>query len=386
MKIYHVNKNESLIRNGLLFFLLAGLSYLTLTSDLSPVVILLIEISFVLVLGFSIIYSVIKRIIIEEDRMILKNLFGDTVLGVNEIRGYRLITEGILIECSVIESDFIIIENIYDNNQEIYKWLASKSQNLNKINAPDRVQYVKEKAYESIFNNPKYGNSVEERKIKFKKAKQMANALYCFSTLIIIWQIIYPKPLELCFICCLAIPIISVLLAILSKGLIRFSNKENRIFPTIEGPIIVSMIVIMARLFVTYVIIDFAIFFFIFKFFISISAFIALYLLWKSKFKSKFILFFVISMFYFSFAVIGINCVFDYSDPKLFKYEIKSKYIISGKSKFYELEILPKVDQPLIYKVSVGKLFYERSKVGDIVEIKLKDGLFGIPWYKSKID
>ena len=82
-------------------------------------------------------------------------------------------------------------------------------------------------------------------------------------------------------------------------------------------------------------------------------------------------------------ATYGSNCTYDFSKPKIYETKILSKTIETGKRnrKYYYIEIAPwghHFDKEEIY---ISKRQYDDYEIGEVVEVDLKEGLLGIPWF-----
>ena len=91
----------------------------------------------------------------------------------------------------------------------------------------------------------------------------------------------------------------------------------------------------------------------------------------------------VFNIFLFSFsATYGINCVFDYSEPKVYSTNIIDKRISkSRRSTTYYLKVKPWKNKLDTEEISVSRAQYDSLQINDTVKIDLKKGLLEIPWY-----
>jgi len=77
------------------------------------------------------------------------------------------------------------------------------------------------------------------------------------------------------------------------------------------------------------------------------------------------------------------NCAFDYSQPEIFQTEILDKTIRKGRRgrRTHYVEIAPWGHHLDKERIRVSRSHYKDLRVGDKVNIDLKEGLFYIPWY-----
>ena len=81
-------------------------------------------------------------------------------------------------------------------------------------------------------------------------------------------------------------------------------------------------------------------------------------------------------------ATYGANCVFDTSDPVVYHAEVVDKRISKGRRHTsYYIKVMPWGHHYDTEEITVDYPKYNRVAVGETVEIDLKNGLFGIPWY-----
>ena len=87
-------------------------------------------------------------------------------------------------------------------------------------------------------------------------------------------------------------------------------------------------------------------------------------------------------LFAYSFGtVIHLNCYYDNSEAEYFTAKVLNKRISSGKTTKRYLELSTWGQQKKVDEVSVGKDFYNRTEIGDEVNIFFKKGKLEIPWF-----
>lgn len=82
-------------------------------------------------------------------------------------------------------------------------------------------------------------------------------------------------------------------------------------------------------------------------------------------------------------ATYGINCVFDDSDPVVYDVEVVDKIERKGKkkSKSYYIEVTAWGHHYDKEEISVTHEEYDEIQIGQIMQIDVKEGFLGIPWY-----
>jgi hypothetical protein len=77
----------------------------------------------------------------------------------------------------------------------------------------------------------------------------------------------------------------------------------------------------------------------------------------------------------------GANCIYDFSDPVIYKAEVVDKHSSGSKHTTYYLKVTAWGNRYDNENVSVSREQYNATEIGTTVEIKLKKGLFNIPWF-----
>jgi uncharacterized protein YxeA len=76
------------------------------------------------------------------------------------------------------------------------------------------------------------------------------------------------------------------------------------------------------------------------------------------------------------------NCDYDRSTPQISRVEVTSKYSHHGKSTSYFLELSRWGRFSEGNRVQVSSSFYRLVNQGDSLDVHLKEGKWGIPWYE----
>ncbi|WP_431241318.1 hypothetical protein ACQ9BO_14575 [Flavobacterium sp. P21] len=91
---------------------------------------------------------------------------------------------------------------------------------------------------------------------------------------------------------------------------------------------------------------------------------------------------FVFAICYAYGTFITINCLYDHSEPKVFKTSVLDKRISTGKTTTYYLQLGPWGPRKESDEVKVSKEQYNNSKINDEAEVYLMKGEFDIPWFE----
>ncbi len=102
--------------------------------------------------------------------------------------------------------------------------------------------------------------------------------------------------------------------------------------------------------------------------------------IWRPKLWLSLMLFFNIALYFFTFTY-GVNCLFDNSEPIIYKVKVFDKHITSGKTNTYYLDLVPWGNFKKINKIEVKKSLYNNAEADTIIKISYRKGLFKMPWY-----
>lgn len=210
-----------------------------------------------------------------------------------------------------------------------------------------------------------------------------------FSIGLCIWLWLFPYPYKFIFSVVLSLPIVGLLLNGLSRpnlaSLVSFSNSGKGKYDLadfIEFP----GWVILLRVLLDF---QFESFYSLIK--VGTIGFILLLLILAATHKrvdkanpnrGTIYLVVIINIFIYSYAATyGINCVYDDSEPKVYPAEIIGKSIHRSKHTSYHLKVEAWGTHHDPEDITVSRSQYEKTEIGQTVNIDYKEGLLNIPWY-----
>lgn len=318
------------------------------------------------------------KFVIDNEKIYSIGVFSQKQLLFNEIKGYRMGKNEILIFPLSNEKKKIKVSIHYEKSDEIIEWL--------KNNYPDVDKIIFEEEQKEILESEEFGSTTVERAVKLKKARRVSKAVNTIGAITGLWVLFYPYPYEYVIHLCIFIPIICLITSKLSGDLIHFTTKTGSAYPSIFVAALISSIAVCVR-----AIFDFTIF--EYKNVWSPSILIALafvgILLTKTKefkFKTPKEYLSIVGIFILSFcfsygAVVTTNCLYDDSVPELFTAQIISKRVSRGKTTTYYFTLSPWGKQTEADEVDVPKELYDLLNEKELVSIYLKKGKFDIPWF-----
>jgi len=208
------------------------------------------------------------------------------------------------------------------------------------------------------------------------------------------WFLVYPKPYLFLFTALLCIPIVGLILNGLSgrpsiSSLVQISvDKDGSDKYDVADFIDIASYIILLR-----VLLDFE-----FESFYSLIlpgtiAFIIMIIILfithdlivqTTKSKTWIYLSLLFNVFIYSYAgTYGANCIYDNSTPTVYKADVVDKRISTSRKgrKTYYIKVTPWGHHFDKEEISVSNIQYNEIQIGQKVNIDLKKGLFGIPWY-----
>ena len=211
------------------------------SSVLSNAILITTSLLFIVFAIITVIHTIKSRLIITKNTILLKSIFCNTELKLNEIRGYKIEENHISILSKNSNKKNIKFNNYIENLDEIIFWLSMHFKNLtNERTALENQEILK---------NVDFGFTKQETELKLKKAKTTAFTLNIAGITTTIACLFYPSPYDLIIIAAMVIPIISLLAISYFKGLIRIDQENKSAYPTLFWAICFTSIGLVTRAF-----------------------------------------------------------------------------------------------------------------------------------------
>jgi hypothetical protein len=326
----------------------------------------------------GIIDAVKGRFVIAGDRVYRKGVFRDRELLLYQIAGFRQDDKYIYIEPTEKSLKRIKISRYFGGTAEMLEWLSERY--------PDLDEQTAEAEKQEILSDNSLGYTVEQREEKLAVARKRAKALNWAGGLVAVWAFFFAQPYEAAILAAVVLPAISVLVSKYSGGLIRVEEKKGSAFPSVFSGVFFPAMALCLRALLDFNILRYEN---VWKATVLTGAVFMALLLVRSKeflFQSAreygVMFFFAVLAFAYGFgAVVTLNAVYDNSPAAVYQAQVTGKRISSGKSTTYYLTLTPWGPQKEADDVSVSKSLYNRLQVKDNVEVYLKKGWLGIPWF-----
>lgn len=211
------------------------------------------------------------------------------------------------------------------------------------------------------------------------------------TVLLCIWFVLYPHPYGLLFTVILLLPIIGLILHGYSRpsltSLVTITTtKDNGTDVQTADFIVLPAIILSLRMLLDFEIENFYTLLLdgTITFIILLITIKVLYRNIERESKHKALTYFVVLgnvAIYSLAAVYGINCVYDHSEPMIYKVPIVNKSVYSGKHTTYYLEVQSWRKLKDSEKITVAKSQYNEKRIGDTVNVVVEQGLLKIPWH-----
>lgn len=328
------------------------------------------------ILGF--LDAVKMRLAITNSTFRYRSALSNKELKFDEVRGFRVSDNYIIVEPSTSKKKAIKISVYLESIDEIIGWLSDNFRDLQVENE------LKEE--HDILTNDQFGINPEVRFRNLKVAKKVALVLNILSALVFAWTIFIKEPYEYCIIASIALPIISLLLVVLFKGLIRIDEKQGSKYPSVFISILLSSAGLLLRAILDFNILEYD---HIWRPVAIISIGFLLIILFVtgemklSKIKDVFSMA-ALLIFFFAYgygAIVTTNCIYDKSEPGNYQVQVLEKRINEGKKVTYYLKVTPWAIRTEPNEVEVSEQLYDQKEIGDSVNVIVKSGSLVVPWF-----
>lgn len=231
--------------------------------------------------------------------------------------------------------------------------------------------------------DPDLGFHSEDRKQRVAQAKQTAKVLNVIAWIALLWGFIAPRPYLLVISVLAALPIVSVVLLVRSRGIYQIEGRRNDARPSLAVPFIFPGMVLVARTVQDIHLLEWTS--------ILVAAIVCALLLLLvvsacdralRKRPWTAVIIFIFGAFYGWGLMAQANALLDTSPAHVFQVAVTGKHISSGKTTTYYLRLEPWGPETTSQDVSVPSSLYHYADVGVTVCVDLYPGAFRIPWYE----
>jgi hypothetical protein len=262
---------------------------------------------------------------------------------------------------------------------KVLEWAAGRFVNLD---AQERARKL-----EAVLASEKYGRNENERAHSLTRARKMARFLEVLFLLVGASLVVYPRFPQIQVLICSAFPVIGLIAARMSGGLIRFWGKEDSVHPDLSHVFVALSVALMIRAVLGFSVLDYANLWWPMIVVLCVSGFLLMANdhVWHDFKKGATYLTvlgsgLLLIPYSYGFVVVT-NGVFDSSQPEVYDAEILDKWTEDVGLSMRYLGLSEWGPRTGVGGVLVSKELYESKEVGGSVEVYLKEGLYGIPHY-----
>lgn len=342
------------------------------TKDL---ILLVVPLSLIIISALIVINFTKRKLVIDEKSLRCVNLFSKKELNLSSIKGYRLNGKMIKVE-PISENDSIIsIGNYIDfeNSENFLEWIIKNFKDLDALDLEVENQ--------NFLKDSTFGSSETERLERLKTTKEISTS-YNFISGFLGFIFLFIKN-DVSYIILLMLPIIGIIL-LYKFDLIKFlSNSKRSIYAYIFIGFSIPCFTLLLKTS------DFKLLSFD-NIWLSIGIIFSImfgFLCFKGINKSveyvvgQIILMLIVSVLYSFGSVRTINCVFDKSREIIYNANVIDQNIYSGRHTTYYLKLGTWGPQNENENVEVSKKMYNKTQIGDTVNVKYKEGFLKSPWF-----
>ncbi|NOS93264.1 MAG: hypothetical protein HOP30_15195 [Cyclobacteriaceae bacterium] len=352
-------------------------------SDLESKLILLpVSVGGTLFFIYVIVDGIKGKVVIDQKSISIIGAFSTKALAFHEIKGYRIRENLIFLESNTKIKKSLKLSDSFEKSEEIKDWIVHSFMELDSYDVAQEEH--------KILTNEELGKNQEERAHHLKQAKSIAQSLNIIGGLTCAWLLFYPKPYLISVSAGILIPALALLSVYVFKGLIQINEKTKSAHPSIIYGLLLPSFGLLIRATTDYELLEY-------KSTLANSgaiAFTLTVLLIRLTSELKFshwndyltAIFISAVLFAYSYSlVVVINCAFDKSEENIFRTEVVSKEIESGKSTRYFLTLKPWGPRTESERLKVTEEQYNLTSQGETILVHLKPGLLKTAWFYLEI-
>ncbi|RFZ95146.1 hypothetical protein D0C36_06355 [Mucilaginibacter conchicola] len=324
-----------------------------------------------------------SKVIITETSITRQRIFYDRTLHFDDIKGVRIESKIIVIEPKHDTEKNFRVSNYSDlaGSDDLVSWLRESFPDLDKQDL--------EAETEILLDDASLGYTIEERKAKLSKTRGIAIAYSILGFIVPMILVFFSNP-KLIFYVGIFFVLLGLIIIKFSDGLTKFvTNSKRSAYSGIAIGFMMPVIIMMVAAIKSFEILSFKESLKITPIF-GLILFVPLFIIGRNKtteaVKGQVLIMIIVSVIFGFSVTILANCLFDNSNPIKFITNVTETYTTSGKGPHYHLKINPwKKDQDEL-SIDVSQGTYEKTRVGDSVQILERKGYLSIPWFDYELN
>lgn len=332
-----------------------------------------------LLAGFTVYYSIRKKVTITPDSIINQGTFTRNELLKANIKGYKIEKDNLVIIAKTGKPIYISSYTTLKGDDEMLEW-AAHFENI------EAKEYQND--YDAMLHDEAIGNSPKERKLNVASAKKLSAYANWIAIGLAMWLLVYPYPYRYAVTTGLTYPPLVICLFYVKRDIMTFNSQqgEGSVYPSLSLALLATPLGLTLRVLRDWDLLSYTAI--ILPAFIIAAILGAIFLsaLNGANIKTHSNVFtrFNIALFillYSITATITINCEFDNSDALVYKTTVTDKRYTTGKNAAHYITIDKggPLQQPT--EITIGKSFYEAVHVNETIKLNAKPGLLHIPWF-----
>lgn len=313
-----------------------------------------------------------------EDRIRIQGHRGTRELLLADLRGYRVEQRKneqviVLVPADPSAKKTAIGSTLADGKR-LEAWIRSRLTDL------DAEDYQRELGH--ILADSSLGATEVDRADALAKAARTVQVLTWIASGAAAWAFLHPQPYDIVAWTLLTLPVLALILARLSHGLIQFaSSRRTTARPAIAMPFMVPSFVAMLRAIIDWNLVDWAPVW-IPAAVLGLPLFVLVFVLFedvRSRFKLV-PLAMAVCLAYGLGATILLNGILDDGEPEVFTAKVLDKRVSSGKHTSYNARLSSWGPRTRPEEVELPEETFESISVGEEVIVAMQPGWLKIPW------
>ncbi|OPY06030.1 MAG: hypothetical protein A4E66_02305 [Syntrophus sp. PtaB.Bin001] len=306
-------------------------------------------------------------------------LFNNKELSISEINGFRInMIKGeqtLFLVPKDIATKGIKIGHTFERQEDLLEWC---NRNLSNLDVLDLQQ-----ERETVLQDTSLGETAAQRQYVFDRAKMWSKIINVLTFGVCFWAFVYPEPYTYIIWALIIMPLAALVFVRYFEGVLELSTKRNNARPNIQTAFLGPGIVLSLRGYQDFNILNWDNFWLPFALCYLLICLLMFFLAKDIRQRAAMIIIFHIlfcSLYGYG-TVLSLNGILDKSIPSLYKAQIIEKHVSSGTRNFYFLKLSPWGPRTKEEKITVEKSVYDRSKVGNKIDVAVRNGSLGIPWF-----
>jgi hypothetical protein len=231
----------------------------------------------------------------------------------------------------------------------------------------------------------KPAQQVEQRIAVINRARRWAVILTLCAVLVLLWALIWPKPHTLVIWALIGIPVIAVISLRFFPGALVFDPRQDSAHANITGGFLLPTLGLCFRALQDWHILNWAPFWVGFGIITFLTAGALFHEAGNLRVKTVSMVFaLLVSLLYGFGLTIALNSITDTSEPVVYSTHIIEKNEAVSKTSLSTFTLAPWGNRAMNQVVGVKQSLFEQKVVGEAVEVTLKRGGLGIPWFSLR--